>query len=125
MPFPCCFAEPFPPTLGRYKEYARGTDLLILKNEEDPQYNIWCPWAAAPGGLSASLSASMISAEGEEAPSFADGVVTDWVYPYVEALRFATVHPGPRSEHGAGRHRVMAPMTHGGFPTGLVVPVSY
>ena len=32
--------EPFPPTLNSYREYERGSDLVILKNEEDPQANI-------------------------------------------------------------------------------------
>ena len=113
--------EPFPPTLGRYQEYQRGTDLLILKNEEDPQYNIlmsmgrgmgrtfgkpfgfyWeqthYPFPSLDEKLQTCLlyylsGGSWISAEAEDAPSFANDVVADWVYPFVQALRFATLHP--------------------------------
>jgi hypothetical protein len=113
--------EPFPPTLGRYQEYRRGTNLLILKNEEDPQYNIMMSMGRGIGRTFGKLfgfyweqthypfpsldeklqtcllyyfsGGSWISAEAENAPSFANGVVAEWVYPYVQALRFAMMHP--------------------------------
>jgi len=113
--------EPFPPSLGRSREYQRGTDLLILKNEEDPQYNIMIsmgrgigrtfakpfgfyweqthyPFTSLDEKLQTCLlyyfsGGNWISAEGENAPSFANDVVAEWAYPYVEALRFTMVHP--------------------------------
>jgi hypothetical protein len=113
--------EPFPATLNNYREYERGTDLLILKNEEDPQANVlmsigrgagrtfgkpfgfyWeqthYPFPSAEEKLHVCLlyylsGGSWMSAEADEAPSFASGVVADWVYPFVQALRFAMVHP--------------------------------
>jgi|GEM_PF-2098853 len=113
--------EPFPPALTSAYEYERGRDVLVLKNEEDPQYNIlmamgrgaghsfgkpfgfyWeqthYPFPSLDFKLQACLlyyfsGASWIGAEAENAPSFADGTVAEWVMPYVQALRFAMVHP--------------------------------
>lgn len=113
--------EPFPPALTTAHEYERGRDILVLKNEEDPQYNVMMAMARGAGRsfgksfgfyweqthypfpsiefkLQACLlyyfsGGSWIGAEAEEAPSFADGIVAEWVMPYVKALRFAMVHP--------------------------------
>ena len=113
--------EPFPPTLNSCREYERGSDLLILKNEEDPQANIlmamgrgagrtfgkpfgfyWeqthYPFPSLDEKLHVCLlyylsGGSWMSAELDEAPAFADDVVADWVYPLVQAMRFAMLHP--------------------------------
>ena len=113
--------EPFPPTLNSYREYERGSDLLILKNEEDPQANIMMAMGRGAGrtfgkpfgfyweqthypfpSLDEKLhvcllyylsGGSWIGAEADDAPSFANDIVADWVYPLVQALRFAMVHP--------------------------------
>lgn len=113
--------EPFPPTLASAHEYESGTDMLILKNEEDPQYNIlmsmsrgaghsfgkpfgfyWeqthYPYPSLDGKLHCVLlyylsGGSWIGAEAENAPSFSNGIVAEWVMPYVKAMRFAMVHP--------------------------------
>lgn len=113
--------EPFPPTLNSYREYERGSDLLILKNEEDPQANLMMamgrgagrtfgkafgfyweqthyPFPSVDEKLHVCMlyylsGGSWISAELDEAPSFASDVVADWVYPLVQAMRFAMVHP--------------------------------
>ena len=113
--------EPFPPALTSAHEYERGRDILVLKNEEDPQYNIlmsmgrgagrsvgkqfgfyWeqthYPYLSTEFKLQACLlyylsGGSWIGAEAENAPSFADGAVAEWVLPYVKALRFAMLHP--------------------------------
>ncbi|MGA2616990.1 MAG: hypothetical protein ABSF26_05215 [Thermoguttaceae bacterium] len=118
--------EPFPPTLNSYREYERGSDLLILKNEEDPQVNIvmsmgrgagrtfgkpfgfyWeqthYPFPSLDEKLHVCLlyylcGGSWLSAELDAAPSFADGIVAEWVYPLVQALRFAMVHPARGSQ---------------------------
>lgn len=113
--------EPFPPALTAAHEYERGRDVLVLKNEEDPQYNIMMSMARGAGrtfgkpfgyyweqthypypSLDFKLQAcllyylsggSWIGAEAEQAPSFGEGQVAEWVLPYVKALRFAMVHP--------------------------------
>ncbi len=113
--------EPFPPTLNSCREYERGSDLVILKNEEDPQANIMMAMGRGAGrtfgksfgfyweqthypfpSLDEKLHVCMlyylsggswISAELDEAPSFAGDVVAEWVYPLVQAMRFAMVHP--------------------------------
>jgi hypothetical protein len=113
--------EPFPPALSKAHEYEHGTDMLILKNEEDPQYNIMMamcrgaghsfgkpfgyyweqthyPYPSLDEKLNACLlyyfsGGSWIGAEAENAPSFEKEVVADYVFPYVQALRFAMVHP--------------------------------
>ena len=113
--------EPFPPALNSCREYERGNDLLILKNEEDPQVNILMAMGRGAGrtfgkpfgfyweqthypfpSLDEKLQVCMLyylsggswlSAELDEAPSFAGEVVADWVYPLVQAMRFAMVHP--------------------------------
>jgi hypothetical protein len=114
--------EPFPPSLPAARNtYERGSDLLIFKNEEDPQYNIFMAMGRGAGrafnrpygfyweqthypypSLDEKLDTcilyylsggSWISAECDNAPSFENHVVADWVYPYVQALRFAMVHP--------------------------------
>jgi len=113
--------EPFPPTLNSYLEYDRGSDIVVLKNQEDPNANIlvsmsrgagracgkpfgfyWeqthYPFPSLDQKLHACMlyhlsGASFIGAEMEEAPSFESGVVAEWVFPYVQALRFAMVHP--------------------------------
>jgi len=113
--------EPFPPALHQAHEYENGTDILCLKNEEDPQANIlvamgrgaghsfgrpfgfyWeqthYPYPSLDEKLHACLlyylsGASWIGAEAENAPSFEKEIVADWVVPYVQALRFAMVHP--------------------------------
>jgi len=113
--------EPFPPALSSAYELDQGRDVLVLKNEEDPQYNILMSMARGAGraygkpfgfyweqthypypSLDFKLQAcllyyfsggSWIGAEAENTPSFEDGVVADWVMPYVQALRFAMVHP--------------------------------
>ena len=113
--------EPFPPTLYGHREYERGSDLVILKNEEDPQANILMAMGRGTGrtfgkpfgfyweqthypfpSLDEKLHVCMLyylsggswmSAEADGAPSFASDVVADWVYPLVEAMRFAMVHP--------------------------------
>ncbi len=113
--------EPFPPALAPAKQYEYGTDILIYKNEEDPQYNIMMsmcrgagrtygkpfgfyweqthyPYPSLDEKLNACLlfylsGGSWIGAEADSAPSFEKEIVADWVYPYVEALRFAMVHP--------------------------------
>lgn len=113
--------EPFPVALSSAYALDRGHDFLVLKDEEDPQYNIlmaigrgagrafekpfgfcWAqthaPFPSFDFKLQACLlyyfsGASWIGAEAEDAPSFADGRVADWVMPYVEAQRFAMVHP--------------------------------
>jgi hypothetical protein len=127
--------EPFPPSLGSCREYERGSDLLILKNEEDPQANIMVamcrgagrtfgkpcgfyweqthyPFPSVDEKLHACMlyylsGGSWISAEAEEAPSFASDVVADWVYPLVQAMRFAMVHPA------RGRPIVPVGIVHG------------
>jgi hypothetical protein len=114
--------EWFPPSLpASHDAYERGSDLLIFKNEEDPQYNLFISMARGAGRtfdrpygfyweqthypfvsldekLDACLlyylsGASWISAEAEDAPSFQKQIVADWVYPFVQAMRFAMVHP--------------------------------
>ncbi|MCY3021123.1 MAG: carbohydrate binding domain-containing protein [Planctomycetota bacterium] len=113
--------EPFPPALQRAHEFENGTDLLVLKNEEDPQFNIlvamcrgaghsfnkpfgfyWeqthYPYPSLDEKLHACLlyflsGGSWIGAEAENAPCFEKEIVADWVLPYVQALRFAMVHP--------------------------------
>jgi hypothetical protein len=113
--------EPFPPALSSAYEFSLGHDVLVLKNEEDPQYNILMAMARGAGNaygkpfgfyweqthypypslefkLQACLlyyfaGGSWIGAEAENAPSFDDGVVAEWVMPYIKALRFAMVHP--------------------------------
>ena len=113
--------EPFPPALTAAHEYERGVDILVLKNEEDPQYNIMMSMARGAGrsfgkpfgfyweqthypfvGSEFKLQAcllyylsggSWIGAEAEQAPSFSKGIVADWVLPFVKAQRFAMVHP--------------------------------
>jgi len=113
--------EPFFPALSVVHEYERGADILVLKNEEDPQYNIlmamsrgagrsmgkpfgfyWeqthYPFPSVAFKLQACLlyyfaGGTWIGAEAEEAPSFSKGIVADYVLPYVEALRFAMLHP--------------------------------
>lgn len=113
--------EPFPPRPGQAIEYERGTDILILKNEEDPQYNLMMAFGRGAGrtfgkpfgfyweqshypypSLDEKLhecllyflsGGSWIGAEADNAPAFEKGVVADWVYPYVQAMRFAMVHP--------------------------------
>jgi len=113
--------EPFAPALTAAHEYERGNDVLVLKNEEDPQYNIlmsmsrgagrtfgkpfgfyWeqthYPFPSADEKLHCCMlyflcGGSWIGAELENAPAFSNGVVADWVFPYVQALRFAMMHP--------------------------------
>lgn len=113
--------EPFPPALSRAHEYENGTDLVVLKNEEDPQYNIMTamcrgagrsfgkpfgyyweqthyPYPSLDEKLHACLlyylsGGSWIGAEAENAACFEKGIVADWGLPYVQALRFAMVHP--------------------------------
>jgi hypothetical protein len=113
--------EPFCPALTAVHEYERGADILVLKNEEDPQSNIlmsmsrgagrsvgkpygfyWeqthYPFPSIDQKLQTCLlyylsGGTWIGAELENAPSFGKGVVADWVFPYVQALRFAMVHP--------------------------------
>lgn len=113
--------EPFPPALSSAYEYDRGHDLMVFKNEEDPQYNILMSMARGAGrsygkpfgfyweqthypfpSLDFKLQAcllyyfsggSWLGAEAENAPSFDDGTVAEWVLPYVKAQRFAMVHP--------------------------------
>lgn len=95
--------EPFPPTLQSCREYERGSDLVILKNEEDPQANIMMAMGRGAGrtcgkpfgfyweqthypfpSLEEKLhvcllyylsGGSWLSAELDEAPSFANDVV--------------------------------------------------
>ena len=137
--------EPFPPTLNSYREYERGSDLLILKNEEDPQANIMMAMGRGAGrtfgkpfgfyweqthypfpSLDEKLhvcllyylsGGSWMSAELDEAPSFASDVVADWVYPLVQAMRFAMVHPARGRTDRAGGHRVRRRGCAGGSPT--------
>jgi len=113
--------EPFPPALSSTYEYDRAHDVVVLKNEEDPQYNILMAMARGAGAsfgkpfgyyweqthnpfpsldfkLQACLlyyfsGGSWIGAEAENAPSFEDGIVAEWVMPFVKAMRFAMVHP--------------------------------
>jgi len=113
--------EPFPPALSKAHEYEHGTDILCLKNEEDPQLNIMIamcrgaghsfgkpfgyyweqthyPYPSLDEKLHACLlyylsGGSWIGAEAENAPSFEKEIVAEWVFPYVQALRFAMVHP--------------------------------
>jgi len=113
--------EPFPPALTCAREYERGADILVIKNEEDPQYNIlmsmgrgagrtfgkpfgfyWeqshYPYPSMDMKLQACLlyflaGGSWIGAEAEWAPAFNKGIVAEWVWPYVQAMRFAMVHP--------------------------------
>ncbi|MGD0092924.1 MAG: hypothetical protein ABSE73_23680 [Planctomycetota bacterium] len=113
--------EPFWPALSAVHEYERGADILVLKNEEDPQYNILMAMSRGAGRsmgkpfgfyweqthypfpsidfkrqaclLYYFAGGSWIGAEAENAPSFAKEIVADYVLPYVEALRFAMVHP--------------------------------
>ena len=127
--------EPFPPTLAGYHEYERGSDLLILKNEEDPQANIlmamgrgagrtfgkpfgfyWeqthYPFPSLDEKLHVCLlyylsGGSWLSAELDEAPSFASDIVAYWVYPLVQAMRLAMVHPA------RGRPIVPVGIVHG------------
>jgi hypothetical protein len=127
--------EPFPPTLNSCREYERGSDLLILKNEEDPQANIMMAMGRGAGrtfgkpfgfyweqthypfpSLDEKLHVCMLyylsggswmSAELDEAPSLANDVVAEWVYPLVEAMRFAMVHPA------RGRPIVPVGIVHG------------
>ena len=118
---------------------------MILKNEEDPQANIlmamgrgagrtfgkpfgfyWeqthYPFPSLDEKLHVCLlyylsGGSWLSAELDEAPSFASDVVAYWVYPLVQAMRLAMVHPA------RGRPIVpvgivyMAPATPGGSPS--------
>jgi hypothetical protein len=114
-------SSPFPPALTSAYAYESGNDLLVYKNEEDPQYNILMSMARGAGrsygkpfgfswdashspfpSLDFKLQAcllyylsggSWIGAEAENAPSFEDGTVAEWAMPYVQALRFAMVHP--------------------------------
>lgn len=113
--------ESFPPALSHARQYECGTDVLMFKNEEDPQYNIlmsmcrgagrtygkpfgfyWeqthYPYPSMDFKLHACMlyflsGGSWISAEAEETRSFNEGYVSDWVYPYIQAQRFAMVHP--------------------------------
>lgn len=113
--------EPFPVALTCAREYERGADIMIVKNEEDPQYNIIMSMARGAGrsygkpfgfyweqshypypGFDMKLQAcllyylsggSWIGAEMEWAPAFNNGIVADWVLPYVKAMRFAMLHP--------------------------------
>lgn len=114
-------SEPFPPSLAGAHYYERGADVVILKNLDDPQANIYIamsrgagrsfgkpfgfyweqshyPYPSVDLKLHACLlfylsGGSWIGAEAENAHSFYKGVVADWVLPYVKALRFAMVHP--------------------------------
>jgi hypothetical protein len=113
--------EPFPPSPAQAIEYQRGTDVLILKNEEDPQYNLMMSFGRGAGrtfgkpfgfyweqthypfpSLDEKLhecllyflsGGSWIGSEADSAPSFEKEVVAEWVLPYVQALRLAMVHP--------------------------------
>jgi len=113
--------EPFPPALSRAQQYERGCDILVLKNEEDPQYNIMMSMGRGAGrtagkpfgfyweqthypypSLDEKLHTCMlyylsggsyIGGEAEAAHAFGEDIVADWVVPFVKALRFAMVHP--------------------------------
>ena len=113
--------EVFPPSLPAFRDYEKGNDLLVFKNEEDPQYNLIMSMARGAGRsygkpfgfyweqthypypsmdeklhcclLYYLAGGSHIGAEADNAPAFEKQVVADWVYPYVQALRFAMVHP--------------------------------
>ncbi len=113
--------EPFPPAVASAHFYEAGTDLLVLKNEEDPSYNIlmsmsrgagrsfgkpygfyWeqshYPFPSLDEKLHCNLlyylsGANWIGAEAESAPAFKQKIVADWVFPYVQAMRFAMQHP--------------------------------
>jgi len=113
--------EPFPPALTHALEYERGNDVLVLKNEEDPQYNILMSMSRGAGrtygkpfgfyweqshypypSMDEKLHCCMlfflsggswIGAEMEWADGFNKGVVSDWVLPFVQAQRFAMFHP--------------------------------
>ena len=114
-------SSPFPPALTSAYAYDSGKDLLVYKSEEDPQYNILMSMARGSGrsygkpfgftwdgahtpfpSLDFKLQVcllyyfsggSWIGAEAESAPSFENGSVAEWAMPYVQALRFAMVHP--------------------------------
>ena len=113
--------EPFPPALSTAHEYERGHDILCLKNEEDPQYNIMMsmsrgagrsfgkqfgfyweqthyPFPSADEKLHCCMlyylsGGTWIGAELENMPGFENGLVPDPVVPWVQAMRFASVHP--------------------------------
>jgi hypothetical protein len=113
--------EPFSPALSCAHEYERGHDLLVLKNEEDPQYNILMSMARGAGRtfgkpfgfyweqthyphpsadfkLQACLEyflcgGSWIGAEAENFPAYERDVVPEVGMPFVKAMRFAMVHP--------------------------------
>ena len=113
--------EPFPPSLSTAHEYERGQDILVLKNEEDPQHNIMISMSRGAGRsfgkpfgfyweqthypfpsmdfkLQACLEyylsgGSWIAAEGDNYPCFEREIVHEVALPYAQALRFAMVHP--------------------------------
>ena len=113
--------EPFSPALTCAHEYERGHDILVLKNEEDPQYNIMMsmgrgagrtfgrpfgfyweqthyPYVSLDFKLQACLlyylcGGSWIGAEAENFPAFEREMVAEPALPYMQALRFAMVHP--------------------------------
>jgi len=113
--------EPFSPALTCAHEYERGHDVVVLKNEEDPQYNIMMSMARGAGRtfgkpfgfyweqthypdpsqdfkLHACLlyylcGGSWIGAEAENYPAFEREIVAERAIPFVQALRFAMVHP--------------------------------
>ncbi len=113
--------EPWSPSLSSAHEYERGHDVLVLKNEETPQHNIMMsmsrgagrtfgkpfgfyweqthyPYPSIDFKLQACLlyymsGGSWIGSEAENLPCFEREVVHECVVPYVQALRFAMVHP--------------------------------
>lgn len=113
--------EPFPPALTCVHEFERGSDIVVLKNEEDPQYNIMMamargaarsaqkqfgfyweqthyPYPSMDFKLHACLlyyfsGGSYIGAENDNAPAFFDGIAAEWVVPFIKAQRLAMVHP--------------------------------